>query len=150
MSEKKDEEEEAKGYTVKDKRAFSPSGEIRDKEEEGKASEKDEKTEVKGKEDQREKPKGKREEKTGDIPLPEVNFANFIFSLSTSAFFYLGEAPDPVSEKKEDNLSLAKHVIDTIGMLKEKTEGNLTEDEKTLIEKVLYDLRMKYVKKVKE
>ena len=117
-----------------------------------KRTKKPEKSEKEGKEDKKEKPEEekKKEGKVEDIPLPEVNFANFILSLSTSALLHLGEIPHPVSQKKEENFPLAKHTIDTVGMLKEKTEGNITKEEENLIENILYDLRMKYVKKNKE
>ena len=80
------------------------------------------------------------------IPLPEINFPSFIFSLSSTALFHLGELPDPQTNEKTKDLSLAKHAIDTIAMLKEKTAGNLTGDEEKFIETVLADLRLRYVK----
>ncbi len=58
----------------------------------------------------------------------------------------LGEIEDPISQKIDKNLPLAKQTIDLIGMLKEKTKGNLTPDEEKLIENILFDLRMRYVK----
>ncbi len=97
--------------------------------------------------------KGKSKEKldehakTGDIPLPEVTFATFILSLNTSALVHLGELPEPGKEEPVFDLNLARHAIDTIAMLKEKTKGNLTEDEQALIDNILFDLRMKFVKK---
>ncbi len=79
-------------------------------------------------------------------PLPEVTFATFILSLNTSALVHLGEIPEPASGEKTKDLPLAKHAIDTLSMLQEKTKGNLDEDEKALLEHLLFDLRMKYVK----
>jgi hypothetical protein len=58
----------------------------------------------------------------------------------------LGEIQDPLTQQQAKNLPLAKQTIDLIGMLKEKTKGNLTPDEERLIESALYDLRMRYVK----
>jgi len=58
----------------------------------------------------------------------------------------LGEIEDPFAQKLVKNLPLAKQTIDLIGMLKEKTKGNLTSEEEKIIEYVLYDLRMRYVK----
>ncbi|MBI5286338.1 MAG: DUF1844 domain-containing protein [Deltaproteobacteria bacterium] len=78
-------------------------------------------------------------------PLPPIDFSTFILSLSASALMHLGELPDPVTQKKEKNLPLAKHTIDTIDMLKTKTQGNLSEDEKRLLDHILYDLKMRYV-----
>jgi PBP1b-binding outer membrane lipoprotein LpoB len=130
VDDKKNEEQE-KGFVVKDRR-FSAS-----KEAEGPSSIKEEKKEeaLPG-EDTSQK----------EIPLPEINFINFLFSLSTSAFIQLGEIEDPVSRKMTKNLPLAKQTIDLIGMLKEKTKGNLTPDEEKITENILYDLRMRYVK----
>lgn len=79
-------------------------------------------------------------------PLPEVNFSTFIVSMSTEVLFHLGEFPHPVSGEKKKDLVLAKHVIDTLSMLKEKTQGNLTEEEQKLMEGMLYDLRMAFIR----
>jgi hypothetical protein len=79
-------------------------------------------------------------------PLPEVNFSTFIVSLSTEVLFHLGEFPHPVSGEKEKDLVLAKHVIDTLAMLKEKTQGNLNDEEQKLMEGMLYDLRMAFIR----
>jgi len=79
-------------------------------------------------------------------PLPEIDFSHFIFSLSTSALIQLGEVQDPFTQKTEKNLPLAKQTIDLIAMLKDKTKGNLTPEEEKIIESLLYDLRMRYVK----
>jgi hypothetical protein len=75
----------------------------------------------------------------------EVAFSSFILSLGTSAMLYLGFAEDPTTGKKEVNLPMARHVIDTLAMLKEKTKGNLEEDEEKLIDTMLFDLRLKFV-----
>jgi hypothetical protein len=129
---KNNNEEMGKGFVVRDKR-FSA-----EKEAEGESKIKEE-----GK---RQKEEAKEEEASRqDIPLPEINFTNFIFSLSTSALIQLGEIQDPLTQQQAKNLPLAKQTIDLIGMLKEKTKGNLTPDEEKLTETVLYDLRMRYV-----
>ena len=96
----------------------------------------------------RENVSGKQENvETRDIPLPEVTFATFIMSMNTSALVHLGEIPDADGKEPECDLMLARHAIDTIAMLKEKTEGNLTKDEQALIDHILFDLRMRFVKK---
>ncbi len=76
----------------------------------------------------------------------ELGFSTFILSLSTSALVHLGELPDPVTNEKGSNLQLAKQTIGVIELLKEKTKGNLTGEEEKLIDTVLYDIRLKYVK----
>ena len=81
--------------------------------------------------------------------LYEFGFSTFILSLSTSALVHLGELPDPISNKKEINLQLAKQTISIIEMLKEKTKGNLTDEEGSLLENVLCDVRLKYLNQAK-
>ncbi|MFZ5760438.1 MAG: DUF1844 domain-containing protein [Thermodesulfobacteriota bacterium] len=82
----------------------------------------------------------------GKCVMPEVTFAAFVMSLNTSALFHLGEIADPATGVKKLDLVLAKHTIDTLNVLKEKTRGNLTEDEENMLGKFLYDLKMRYVK----
>jgi hypothetical protein len=81
--------------------------------------------------------------------LPTLDFATFVLSLSHSALMHLGEAPDPETNKVEANLALAKQNIDLLGLLEEKTKGNLTGDEERLLAQVLFDLRMRYVERTK-
>jgi hypothetical protein len=66
--------------------------------------------------------------------------------LSSSVLLHLGEIPDPQSGGKKKDMALAKQSIDILTLLKEKTAGNLTEEEKNLLENLLYDLRMRFVK----
>ena len=78
-------------------------------------------------------------------PLPPADFAFFCYSLATQASVHLGALPNPVTEKTERDLVQAKYTIDLLEMLKRKTEGNLTDDERKILMSLLYDLRMKYV-----
>jgi hypothetical protein len=80
--------------------------------------------------------------------LPEIDFGTFVMSLASSALVHLGEIGHPDladSAKLESNLPLAKQTIDMLGMLQEKTRGNLNNEEQQLLTNLLYDLRMKYV-----
>lgn len=130
---------EGKGFVVKDKRALDEKGELkRDKEDKKEAAE-----EVKDEEERKGEPKKEEAERA---PLPEVNFNSLIFSLSSSVLLHLGEIADPQSGEKRVDIALAKHTIDTIAMLKEKTQGNLTEEEKKFLGSILADLRLRYVK----
>ena len=132
MVEDKNKEELEKKFVVKDKR-FSA------KKEEGESSQ--------GKEEEKmESPFQEETPSEKETPLPEINFMNFLFSLSTSALIQLGDIQDPVTKQQTKNLPLAKQTVDLIGMLKEKTKGNLTSEEEKFIEYILYDLRMRYVK----
>lgn len=76
--------------------------------------------------------------------LPQIDFSTFIVSLSHSAFSHLGDAPQPDGSVETD-LALARQTIDILGLLQEKTHGNLTGEEERLLTQVLYDLRMRYV-----
>ena len=87
-----------------------------------------------------------QEEERTDYQLPEINFATFIFSLNHSVLVHLGVMDDPSTGKKVKNLPIAKQTIDILGMLEEKTQGNLTEDEGKMLKNILYDLRMIYIK----
>ncbi len=82
----------------------------------------------------------------GKCVMPEVTFTTFIMSLNTSALYHLGEIDDPTSGQKTLDLVLAKHAIDTLKLLQDKTKGNLTDKENNLLENVLCDLRLRYVK----
>lgn len=82
--------------------------------------------------------------------LPEISFSAFVISLSTQALMHLGEIANPLSGKMEPDMPVAKQLIDIIGVLREKTRGNLDSGEEKLMEDVLFDLRMKYVEAVKK
>ena len=88
--------------------------------------------------------------KDGKCVMPEVTFTAFVMSLNTSALFHLGEISDPTTGKKQQDLVLVKHTIDTIELLEEKTKGNLTDEEQDLLRNALYDLKMRYVAKVSQ
>ena len=124
-------EEEKRGFKVIDRRIFA------DKEE----SKKEERGPEKKKEE-------REKEKVEPPPLPEVTFSSFIYSLSTSCLIHLGEIPEPTTKKIQKNRTLAKQTIDILGILQEKTRGNLTPEEENLLTGLLTDLRIKYVKAV--
>ena len=86
------------------------------------------------------------EDASQDLPLPKIDFATFIFSLNSSGLVHLGMIEDPATGKKSKNLSMAKQTIDILGMLEEKTRGNLNADEEGMLKNILYDLRILYVK----
>ncbi len=86
-------------------------------------------------------------QKQGKTSPPEPDFNFFVTTLSLQASIDLGQVPHPHTNKKEENLTQAKFLIDTLGMLKEKTKGNLTQDETDFLENILYELRMQYIAK---
>jgi hypothetical protein len=119
------------GFTVKDKRTFDSEGKVREK---FKKAEKE----------------GAKEERKRSAPLPEVNFSTFLLSLSSSTLLHLGEVADPQSGEKKKDLALAKQSIDIMSLLKDKTKGNLTQEEGKLLDHLLYDLRMRFVNASKQ
>jgi hypothetical protein len=137
MEEKKD-----KSYVIRDKRIFAETGDVRRNEESPtQAKPLDTQSEPECQETEKESPEFSREE-----AFPEVNFVNFVLSLSTTAMYHFGDFPDPISQKAQRNLAAAKQTIDILGMLRSKTEGNLDDNEKSLMDGLLFELRMRYVK----
>ena len=126
---------EGEGFVIKDKRSSQIS--------EDDATFQD-KQKTKDQEKQTQSPKEKETE-----PF-QVDFSTFIMSLTSSAFYHLGDMPDPSTGKKEVNLPAVQQTIDMLIMLREKTKGNLKEDEKKLLEQLVYELQVKYVAKTKE
>lgn len=78
--------------------------------------------------------------------FPPADFQYLVLFLATQALLCLGEQPDPATGQKIKNLPGAKHAIDLMSVIQEKTKGNLSEDEAQLLESLLYDVRMRYVK----
>lgn len=93
---------------------------------------------------------GKVADTEGKCVMPEVTFPALIMSLSTSVLYHLGEIGDPKTGKKEVDLDLAKHGIDTLTLLQQKTKGNLVKDEEEMLKSILYDVKMRFVKVVKK
>jgi len=80
----------------------------------------------------------------------QLDFSTFIMSLTSSAFYHLGDIADPETGKTETNLPAVHQTIDMLTMLKEKTQGNLSAEENKLLEQLIYELQMKYVAKTKD
>ena len=131
MSEEQENGEESKGFAVKDRRRFSTDGDVR----EGVPDSVAEAAESTA--------PASPELKATDT-LPKIDFSTFVLSLFSSAMVHLGDAPRPDDTTRED-LQLAKQTIDILGLLKEKTAGNLTTEEDKLLADLLYDLRLRYV-----
>ena len=128
-----------KGFKVHDKRRFTDEGEAREEQvvEEARGPAEESPLEPPS------EPGDRRQE------LPPINFSTFIISLSTQALMHLGEMNNPVTGEVEKDVEVAKQTIDIIGMLSEKSRGNLDETEEQLVREVLYNLRMKYVEAVR-
>lgn len=100
----------------------------------------------KGREDEMQPPPGAE---PPDVSADEINFPNFILSLMTQALMHMGEIPDPMTQQVHRDLGLAKQTIDLIGLLEQKTKGNLSKDEEHLVTEVLYRLRLQFVEVAK-
>ncbi len=132
-----DDKEERRGFQVRDRRRFSDSGEARP----DVAEETPEPAP---------RPAAAESAAPGAAPADEpVTFSTFVLGLSTQALLHLGEIPNPMTHALERDLGAAKHVIDILGILQEKTRSNLEPGEESLLDSVLYDLRMRYVELVR-
>jgi hypothetical protein len=101
------------------------------------------------KETAKQEAKEQPQEKEGQ-DIPPVDFASFITSISLQALIFMGDIPNPISNKKEENLPQARFLIDTLLMLKEKTQGNLSAEEAKALENFVYELQMRFVEKQKK
>jgi hypothetical protein len=151
-----EEEEKSKGFKVQDRRRFSAEGELKPEHqgEETAAPEGPPSSPmtsgakiVTGATDSTPDvaSAGRREPGTG--PLGEMTFASFMVGLSTQALMHLGEIADPQAGAPKVDLLAAQQLIDIVGMLQEKTRGNLDQHEQALVKEVLFELRMKYVER---
>jgi hypothetical protein len=81
-----------------------------------------------------------------DQERPQISFVAFIFSLASNAAVHFGDLPDPMTnEMRPRDLEAASQIIEIIAMLEEKTRGNLTAEERQLVDQVLFELRMRFV-----
>ncbi len=152
-----DEKEEPSAFKVIDRRMFTTEGDIREQQQpdsgEQAPPQKEEppKDSPEEKAEESQEPSQKEEaEPTGEQdPGQGVNFASFLLSLATTGMVHLGEMPEPSSGQKMEDLEAARQMIDILGILQEKTQGNLSAEETQLLENVLYELRMKFMGKSK-
>lgn len=133
-------EKQEKGFKVVDRRSFDTEGEER---------------EASAQTEPMSEPAQPREpsEAEGDLdydengdPGPEIDFVTFVLSLYHSAECHLGLSLNPETKTCDENLPLAKETIDILGMLQDKTQGNLTGEEERILSEVLFNLRMSFVK----
>jgi len=99
---------------------------------------------------EKEIPAGQEAEAYAEQPPIEINFLNYITSLGFQALIFMGEIPNPITNEPEKNLMQSKFIIDTLVMLRDKTKGNLTEQEANFLEATLYELQMKFVDTLKK
>ncbi len=130
--------EDEGGFTISDKRHFTSEGEVR-KETPGQAAQEPVQPGADaGAQAQDERPADVEE---------RIDFPSYVLTYYTQGLVLLGEVPNPYTNKKEENLDAARHTIDILTLLQEKTRGNLDREEQQLLDSVLYELRMKFMAK---
>ncbi len=85
-----------------------------------------------------------------DPQEPQLDFFNYIASLGFQAMIFLGEMPNPITNQVDKNLKQAKFLIDTLGLLRDKTTGNLSKEEAELLNGSIYELQLRYVEAIKK
>ena len=124
------------GFKVRDRRIFSEDGELRPEPPERAAK------------DVEERPAGTD---TTESRAPgsetasaeaEIDFSGFVLSLATTGMVHLGAIPDPVSGKREENLPGARQMIAVLTVLRNKTRGNLSNEESKLLDSLIYEMQM--------
>jgi len=130
-------EQEDTGFKVTDKRLFRDDGERQP----GVAEEKDKQA----------APRKEEPARPMDQDIlgegPRIDFPSYVLSYYTQGLVLLGEVPNPMTNKREEDLEGARHTVEILTMLQEKTKGNLSPDEDQLMGSVLYELRMKFMAK---
>ena len=128
-------EKENKEFTIRDRRSSAQENTAEPAEKASKVgTDADHPSEIKG------------DPQKETVPLPELDFTSFLLSLATTVQMSLGAIPNPQTNLQAQNLPAAKQMIDIISMLKEKTKGNLSNEEQALIDSILYNLRMHYIR----
>ena len=159
-------DEQDLGFRIRDRRRFDATGNPRDEQEE--SDERDEAAQTStaptretradvserelspdAQEPQRREQERAMHRQGGAERRGELTFSSFIVGLASQAFMFLGLAPDPNSGVVHRDLGQAKAMIDVLSMLEAKTHGNRTEDEDRMMEELLYELRMQYVREVR-
>ncbi|MDX1386116.1 MAG: DUF1844 domain-containing protein [bacterium] len=138
-----EESKENQGFKVSDHRRFNPDGSPKN---EAESAPEVPKAAPPTESETPPEPPG---EEAGPDSLP-ADFPTLVLSLASSAQMAMGVAPNPMTGKTQKNLLQAKHAIDLLGVLQEKTKGNLTEEEDKLLQALLTDLRMRFMEVKKE
>jgi hypothetical protein len=132
-------EQEEQAFRITDKRGFKENGEARDQE-----------NSVKGEEKRADEPAASAGNGPSNQEVPPrspIDFPSYLLSYYTQGLVLLGEVPNPYTNKKEEDVEGARHIVDLLSMLEQKTKGNLSKEEEQLLDSVLYELRMKFMAK---
>jgi hypothetical protein len=155
-----EEKEQTKAFKVEDRRRFSSEGELKPEHRGPEpAAEQPPPTEstrqaagsptIGATQSQVQQGQGYEPSSANRDAAPEITFGTFIVGLSTQALVHLGEVPDPHTSQRSQDLVAAEQLIDIIAMLENKTRGNLEPDEQTMLQTILFELRMKYVERAR-
>jgi hypothetical protein len=146
MAPQEREEEQTQGFTVSDKRLFTKEGQRRAAENRDEAPRANTPPPPRQEAPRQQAPP--RPQPSGARPpqqeMPAADFSNFVAMLAHNVMMFLGH-PDPVTQQRHRDLAQAKHTIDMLIMLREKTKGNLSTEEQQLLEEILSQLQMAYV-----
>jgi hypothetical protein len=146
-SQRPEEEQTEQGFTVSDKRSFTKTGQRRPSTDQTETPRPSAPPPPRREAPQAEEARHSRPA-TGDTPpheLPPVDFSTFVAMLANNVMLLLGQLPDPMTQQRHRDLPQAKHTIDILLMLREKTEGNLTAEEEQLMRELLPQLQMAFV-----
>jgi hypothetical protein len=145
MAPQKPEEEQAeKGFTISDKRLFTREGRRRVAAEHTETQRTPSPTPEAPRVEEPPRPRPTTEG-APSRDMPPADFSTFVAMLANNVMVFLGQVPDPASKQRRRDLPQAKHTIDILIMLREKTRGNLTTEEARLLEELLPQLQMAYV-----
>lgn len=134
-------DQEESGFRVTDKRIFTEGGELR------KDQLSDEPPTDTKAQSSPQSPTVPPADQMNFAEEPQIDFPSYILSYYTQGLVLLGEVPNPLTNKKEQDLRAARHTVDILSMLEQKTKGNLSQEEEQLLGSVLYELRMKFMSK---
>lgn len=151
-----EEEQSERGFTVADKRLFNKTGERRPVTEQPASSASTpppvQEAPPRSTPPRQEPPPSQAAPQSppagGEMPpheMPPADFSTFVAMLVNNVMMFLGQIPDPVSQQPRRDLAQAKHTIDILLMLRDKTQGNLTTEEDQLLQELLPQLQMAYV-----
>ncbi|MEE2822549.1 MAG: DUF1844 domain-containing protein [Acidobacteriota bacterium] len=150
MGNSEDNENEVSRLKVTDRRQFTSEGEARQESESSEAETPREESPPQQTEEMKSPDIAEQDLQESEQDSQEsINFSSFLLSIATTGMVHLGEIPEPTTGQAQENLEAARQMIDIVGILKEKTEGNLSSEESQLLENLLYELRMKFLSKSK-
>jgi hypothetical protein len=149
MASPREEEQEEKGFTISDKRLFTKEGARRESASPPPPSAASAPPPRQAPPRQAPpRPEARQRPEASEAPrrdLPTVDFATFVAMLANNVMMFLGQIPEPMTQQRRRDLPQAKHTIDILIMLREKTHGNLTAEEAQMLQELLPQLQMAYV-----